>query len=43
MINEVIEGLAASNDGSNLAAEAAVGRRVLDLCARFPIYRGGGR
>ena len=37
MINEVVEGLAASNDGSN-PAEAAVGARVLQMCARFPIY-----
>jgi glycine hydroxymethyltransferase len=38
MIDEVIEGLARSNDGTNTAAEAAVGARVLELCARFPIY-----
>jgi glycine hydroxymethyltransferase len=38
MISEVLEGLAASNDGSNAAAEHAVGQRVLALCARFPIY-----
>jgi len=38
MINEVLEGLAKSNDGSNAAAEAAVGARVLELCRRFPIY-----
>ena len=29
----------ASNDGSNVAAEASVGARVRALCARFPIYR----
>ena len=40
MIDEVLEGLAKSNDGSNTAAEQAVGRQVQDLCARFPIYRG---
>jgi glycine hydroxymethyltransferase len=40
MINEVLEGLAASNDGSN-PAEARVGERVRALCARFPIYRRG--
>ena len=40
MIDEVLEGLARSNDGSNSAAEAAVAKRVLDLCARFPIYKG---
>jgi glycine hydroxymethyltransferase len=38
MIGEVLDGLAASNDGSNAAAEAAVGARVKELCARFPIY-----
>jgi glycine hydroxymethyltransferase len=40
MIGEVLDGLAASNDGSNAAAEAAVGARVKALCARFPIYAG---
>ncbi|MDQ2801924.1 MAG: serine hydroxymethyltransferase, partial [Pseudomonadota bacterium] len=40
MITEVLDGLARSNDGSNEAAERAVGARVLDLCDRFPIYRG---
>jgi len=40
MIDEVLEGLARSNDGSNEAAERAVGERVLELCRRFPIYRG---
>jgi glycine hydroxymethyltransferase len=39
MIAEIVDGLAASTDGSNAAAEAAVGARVLELCARFPIYR----
>ena len=34
MIAEVLDGLAAENN----AAEAAVGERVLALCARFPIY-----
>jgi glycine hydroxymethyltransferase len=38
-IDEVLAGLSASNDGSNEAAEAAVGARVRALCARFPIYR----
>ncbi len=38
-IDEVLAGLSASNDGSNEAAEAAVGARVGELCARFPIYR----
>jgi glycine hydroxymethyltransferase len=40
MIDEVLEGLSHSNDGSNDAAEAAVGARVQALCARFPQYRG---
>jgi glycine hydroxymethyltransferase len=39
MIGEVLSGLARSNDGSNVAVEAAVGARVLELCAKFPIYR----
>src|SRR5206468_576547 len=39
MIDEVLEGLARSNHGSNETAERAVGDRVLELCARFPIYR----
>ena len=44
MIDEVLEGLARSNDGVNAAAEAAVGARVQALCARFPIYpRDGSR
>ncbi len=40
MIGEVLDGLSRSNDGANAAAEQAVKRRVLDLCARFPIYAG---
>jgi glycine hydroxymethyltransferase len=40
MIGEVLDGLAKSNDGANEAAEQAVGRRVLELCGRFPIYPG---
>ena len=39
MIGEVLDGLAASNDGSNDAAERAVAERVKALCARFPVYR----
>ncbi len=39
MIGEILDGLAASNDGTNAAIEAAVGKRVQTLCARFPIYR----
>jgi glycine hydroxymethyltransferase len=37
MIAEVLDGLSDSNSGDN-AAEAAVGARVLEMCARFPIY-----
>jgi len=40
MINEVLEGLGRSNDGTNVAAEAVVGGRVRAMCARFPIYAG---
>jgi len=40
MINEVLEGLGRSNDGANTAVEAAVGARVRELCARFPLYPG---
>ncbi|HUB43574.1 MAG TPA: serine hydroxymethyltransferase [Acetobacteraceae bacterium] len=43
MIDEVLEGLSHSNDGSNDAAERAVGARVQALCARFPIYPPGYR
>jgi glycine hydroxymethyltransferase len=38
MINEVLDALGRSNDGSNAAVELAVGARVKDLCARFPLY-----
>ncbi len=38
MIDEVLEGLTRSNDGSNSAVERAVAGRVRELCARFPIY-----
>jgi glycine hydroxymethyltransferase len=37
MIVEVLDGLAASN-GDNSTVEAAVRRRIGDLCARFPVY-----
>jgi glycine hydroxymethyltransferase len=40
MINEVLEGLGRSNDGTNAVAEAAVHERVMAMCARFPIYSG---
>ena len=39
MIGEVLDGFAGSDDGTNAAIEAAVGKRVQALCARFPIYR----
>ena len=38
MINQVLEGLSRSNDGSNETVEQAVAERVRALCARFPIY-----
>jgi serine hydroxymethyltransferase (EC 2.1.2.1) len=38
-IVEVLDGLAASNDGANSAVEQAVGAKVRELCAKFPIYR----
>ena len=40
MINDVLEGLGASNDGANAAAEAAIAARVRHLCERFPVYKG---
>ncbi len=43
MIAELVDGLAASPDGANDAAERTVGARVLALCARFPIYGGGAQ
>ncbi len=39
MIGAVLDGLSASNDGSNTAVEAEIGQQVLELCAKFPIYR----
>ena len=38
MINEVLEALGHSNDGANAATEQAVGAKVRELCARFPLY-----
>ena len=38
MINDVLEGLQRSNDGTNEAAEQAVAAQVRALCLRFPIY-----
>ena len=40
LINDVLEALGQSNDGTNAAAEAAAGARVQAMCARFPIYPG---
>jgi glycine hydroxymethyltransferase len=40
MIVEVLDGLAANPDG-DAQVEAAVRRRVSELCARFPIYNAG--
>jgi glycine hydroxymethyltransferase len=41
MINDVLEGLQKSNsDDGNTAVEQAVGARVRELCARFPMYQG---
>ncbi len=42
MIGDVLDGLGASNDGRNDAAEEAVAARVRDLCRRFPIYTALG-
>ncbi len=39
MIDTVLEGLAASNDGTNEAAERRVAEEVLQLCSRFPMYQ----
>jgi glycine hydroxymethyltransferase len=39
MIDEVLEGLARSNNGANAIAETAIAARVQALCARFPLYR----
>jgi glycine hydroxymethyltransferase len=38
LIAEVVDGLAASGESGNEAVETAVGAKVHDLCARFPIY-----
>jgi glycine hydroxymethyltransferase len=38
MINQVLEALGRSNDGTNAAAEASVAAQVRAMCARFPIY-----
>ncbi|MBS0642715.1 MAG: serine hydroxymethyltransferase [Acetobacteraceae bacterium] len=38
MIDDVIEGLSRSNDGTNTTIEQEVGAKVKALCARFPLY-----
>jgi glycine hydroxymethyltransferase len=38
MINDVLEGLGQSNDGSNTTVEQIVSAKVKELCARFPLY-----
>jgi glycine hydroxymethyltransferase len=38
MINDVLEGLQRSNDGTNATVEQAVAARVRELCTHFPIY-----
>ncbi len=38
LINEVLDALGRSNDGTNAAAEASVAAQVRAMCARFPIY-----
>ena len=40
LINEVLEGLGQSNDGSNDTVEATITVQVQALCARFPLYPG---
>ncbi|WP_298261026.1 serine hydroxymethyltransferase [uncultured Litoreibacter sp.] len=38
LIVEVVDGLAANGEDGNADVEAAVKAKVLDLCAKFPIY-----
>jgi len=40
LIDEVLDGLAASNSGDNTGTEAAVRAKVAELCRRFPVYPG---
>jgi glycine hydroxymethyltransferase len=40
LINEVLDGLGQSNDGTNDTVEAAIAARVQTLCERFPLYPG---
>jgi len=41
MIDEVLEALSRSNDGTATATEQAVGARVKEMCAQFPLYPRG--
>ena len=38
LMNEVLDGLAANGADGNASVEQSVKERVLELCARFPIY-----
>src|SRR5213082_1917294 len=40
MVADVLDGLAKNGAGNNAAVEREVNERVLELCARFPIYQG---
>src|SRR5579883_1714408 len=40
LIDEVLDGLAASNSGDNAGTEATVRAKVAELCRRFPVYPG---
>ena len=40
MVADVLDGLRANGADDNQAVEKAVGVRVRDLCARYPIYQG---
>ncbi len=40
LIDEVLDGLAASNSGDNAGTEATVRAKVAELCQRFPVYPG---
>ncbi|MCK0104256.1 serine hydroxymethyltransferase, partial [Pseudohalocynthiibacter sp. F2068] len=37
-IVEVVDGLAANGEDNNTAVEDAVKTKVVELCAKFPIY-----
>ena len=40
MVADVLDGLARNGVENNGEVERAVNERVLELCARFPIYQG---